>query len=392
MQIRWLPGIGEIAAAQWNAIAPDYPFLRHEFLQALESTGCVAPATGWTPRHLAIYEGEELVAAAPLYAKSHSWGEFVFDFSWARAFEGRGIDYYPKLVLAVPFTPATGPRLLLHPAWPAVALQRVVLDAVVQLARAETLSSAHALFIDDALRETAHDNGWLLRSDCQFRWYNRGYRDYEDYLAGFSAEKRKKARRERRRIAELGIEFRTLSGSALDERSLQRVYDFHAATFHRHGHEPYLSLECFAALAATMGDSMLVKLALLRGEAVAAAVYFRSATTLYGRYWGAAADFHSLHFEACYHQGIEYCIEQGLQQFEPGTQGEHKLARGFEPVLTWSAHWIADAALRSAIAAWLQREAQAVRGYAAAAAEHTPFRHGERSDDPNRRLPPAGIP
>jgi len=374
LQWRTLRGVAEIDATQWNAIAPDYPFLRHEFLHALEQTGCASPETGWTPQHLAAFDGATLVAAAPLYLKTHSWGEFVFDFAWARAWESRGLAYYPKLLAAIPFTPATGPRLLLHADRDQAWLRSALLQAIAAQAQRQDCSTVHALFIDETLHEAAAQAGWLPRSDCHFQWHNHGYRDFEDFLAGFSADKRKKARRERRRVAEQGIEFITLQGAALTPALLQQVYDFHAVTFARHGHLPYLSLECFAALASTMGESMLVKLALHRGTPVAAAVFFRSATTLYGRYWGSAGDFHSLHFEACYYQGIDYCIEQRLQHFEPGTQGEHKLARGFEPTLTWSAHWIADPALRAAIASYLAREQGAVNDYAAAAAQHLPFR------------------
>lgn len=371
---RWLGGIAEIAAAQWNAIATDYPFLRHEFLNALETTGCAAPATGWTPRHLTLFDGEELIAAVPVYEKSHSWGEFVFDFAWARAWEESGLSYYPKLIIAIPFTPATGPRVLLHPRYDAAALLGQVLATLERQARARGISSLHALFIDEALATASTAAGWLARSDCHFQWHNRGYADFAAFLAGFSADKRKKARRERRRVAESGIVFETLTGSQLDAGLLACIYEFHAATFLRHGHLPYLTPECLQLLAVSMQDRMLVKLARQSGTAVAAAIFFRSATTLYGRYWGASGDFHSLHFEACYYQGIELCIELGLSRFEPGTQGEHKLARGFEPVITHSAHWMADARLRAAVAAYLRRERRSIDGYAAAAADHLPFR------------------
>jgi predicted N-acyltransferase len=257
--------------------------------------------------------------------QSHS-GRFVFDFAWARAWESAG-SYYPKLVMAVPFTPATGPRMLMHPAHDAARLQHQLLQAVVDLATARNLSSIHALFIDEPLRAAASDAGWLTRTDCHFQWHNRGYRDFDDFLATFAADKRKKARRERRRVSEQGIEFETLTERELDERLLARIHALHAATFIRHGHLPYLTVECLSAMAAGLGDALIVKLARRDGEAIAAALFFRSDTTLYGRYWGADAEYHSLHFEACYYQGIELCIGMGLQHFEPGTQGEHKLAR-----------------------------------------------------------------
>jgi hypothetical protein len=370
----FLAGIAAVDPAAWNALAGDEPFLRHEFLAALEQTGCATPATGWSPHHLVLGERAAPLLLAPLYEKSHSWGEFVFDFAWARAFESRGLAYYPKLLLAVPFTPATGPRLLCAPGPGAGQLRAQALAALRAEALARDRSSAHALFIDEPMRAAAAEAGWLLRQDCHFQWRQRGYRDFEDFLAGFSSEKRKKAKRERRRIAEQGIHFEFRPAHTLDEPLLARVYALHADTFSRHGHHPYLTRAALARLAATMGDAMQVALARKQREVVAMAVFFRSSDTLYGRYWGSAGDYHSLHFETCYYQGIEYCLRAGLTRFEPGTQGEHKLARGFEPAITWSAHWIADAALRRAIATYLAREAEAVADYAASAARHTPFR------------------
>ncbi len=228
--------------------------------------------------------------------------------------------------------------------------------AIAADARARGRSSAHALFIDEPLRAAATEAGWLLRRDCHFQWHNRGYGDFEDFLAAFSADKRKKVRRERRRSAEQGIEFQLLTGSQLDAPTLLRIHELHASTFLRHGHPPYLNAAFFQRVAAALGEAFIAVLALRAGETVAMAVYFRSADTLYGRYWGAAGDYHSLHFEACYYQGIDYCIRHGLARFEPGTQGEHKLARGFEPAFTWSAHWLADPGLRGAVARYLERE------------------------------------
>jgi predicted N-acyltransferase len=327
-----------------------------------------------------LYDEQGLAAAAPLYRKSHSWGEFVFDFAWARAFEQQGLAYFPKLVCAVPFTPASGPRLLCRPDLPAAALRLELLRALRAQAQARQLSSVHALFLDEAGRAACAEEGWLLRRDCHFQWHNRGYRDFAEFLEAFSAEKRKKARRERRRVLEQGIEFRTLDGTQLDAAMIERVYAFHALTFLRHGHNPYLNRAFFSQVARDLGPSLIVKLALSAGEPVAAAVFFRSEDTLYGRYWGAAADYHSLHFETCYYQGIDYCIAHGLKRFEPGTQGEHKIARGFEPAFTWSAHWIADATLRRAIGAYLEREGSAIEAYASAAEAHAPFRRGELNE------------
>jgi predicted N-acyltransferase len=321
-----------------------------------------------------MFDAGRLIAAAPVYRKTHSWGEFVFDFSWAQAYERNGLDYYPKLLCAVPFSPVNAARLLLHPELPQVALRERMIDALVARCAAQNLSSAHALFIDAAEREVFAGKDWLLRSDVQFHWHNAGYADFEAYLATFRSEKRKQIRRERRRCEEAGVRFSTIHGSELTPAQLRFVYEAHARTFHLHGHEPYLNLACFTEIARCLGDALMVKLALLGDVPVAAAVFMKSRDVLYGRYWGATGDFHSLHFEACYHQGIDYCIEHGLTRFEPGTQGEHKVVRGFVPSPTWSAHYIADARFRHAIGDFLQREHTAVAAYAGEIAAHTPFR------------------
>jgi predicted N-acyltransferase len=382
MQSRILSRIDDVAASEWNALAGDYPFLRHEFLAALENTGCANARTGWRPRHVIVRDAAGLAAAAPVYEKSHSWGEFVFDFSWARAAEQAGMRYYPKLVCAIPFTPTTGPRLLCRADASGGELRDRLLLEMRERAGASHASSVHALFLDEPSRVACEQQEWLLRRDCHFQWHNRGYGDFDDFLHTFSADKRKKAKRERRRVVEQGIEFRTLRGDELTDELLERIYAFHESTFIRHGHTPYLNVEFFARVARSLPDQFLVKLGMQGSRPVAAAIFFRSADTLYGRYWGAGADFHSLHFEACYYQGIDYCIEHQLARFEPGTQGEHKLARGFEPALTWSAHWIADPSLRRAIGAYLQREGDAIDAYATQADEHVPFRKGEITQPP----------
>jgi uncharacterized protein len=367
--------IDEVDARQWNALnGTNSPFLRHEFLAALEHSGCVGARTGWSPNFLTLSDSQGIAAAAPVFAKVHSYGEFVFDFGWAQAYNQLGRDYYPKLSVAVPFTPATGPRLLVRPGLDQAKTAAKLLDAIEALAAGNSLSSAHALFLDEAGREACERAGWLMRRDCQFHWTNRGYSDFGDFLGGFTAEKRKKANRERRRIAEAGITFDTFHGTDIDPRLLDRVYSFHRDTFLRHGHEPYLSRAFFTEICRTLGDSLMVKVAKHGGQPVACAIFFKSSDTLYGRYWGAAVDQHSLHFEACYHQGIEYCIEHGLSRFEPGTQGEHKVARGFEPTLTWSAHFITDRRFRAAVDDFLLREGAAIDAYAADIGEHAPFR------------------
>ena len=376
--------IDELGAGEWNALERGgVPFLRHEFLAALEHSGAVGEATGWQPLHVAVRARERLIGALPLYSKSHSWGEFVFDFSWAQAFERHGLSYYPKLVAATPFTPATGARFLVH----AGADRERVAQALLEGARdllAEH-SSLHVQFPTPPEAEWLAQAGFWPRIDCQFQWVNRGYSDFDQFLGGFTAEKRKKAKRERRRIREAGIRFEWRSGAELAPALWREVHALHALTFHRHGHEPYLGLAFFTELSRTLPGQPLVLLARAGATLVAAAIFFRGGDTLYGRYWGAAGDFHSLHFEACYYQGIEYCIREGLARFEPGTQGEHKIARGFAPALTYSAHLIRDPRFHEAIGRFLAEERVAVAAYAAATGEHVPYRAAERA----LTLPPA---
>jgi predicted N-acyltransferase len=369
---RSIQGLG---AQEWNALrAAENPFTRHEFLAALERTHCVGPGSGWEPRYLTLRDAGGLRGAAAAFVKRHSFGEFVFDFAWAKGYERLGRRYYPKLTLAAPFTPATGPRLLVRADLDYGQVAARLLAELEQHTTAHGLSGVHALFLDEAARQACAQRGWLLRRDCQFHWRNHGYGSFEDYLATFTAEKRKKARRERRRVAEAGVHFETRMGDELDAALLDRIYALHRDTFLRHGHEPYLTRTFFSDIAKSLPQALMVKLALHGRSVVAAAIFFRSREALFGRYWGAAADYHSLHFEACYHQGIEYCIEHGLRHFEPGTQGEHKVSRGFEPTLTWSAHYIADADFRAAISEYLTREGAAVEAYALEVQSHVPYR------------------
>jgi uncharacterized protein len=366
--------IDRLDPREWNALTGGNPFVRHEFLAALEHTGCVGAATGWEPRYLALHDEHGLAGAAAAFVKTHSYGEFVFDFAWAQAYERLGRRYYPKLTLAIPFTPATGPRLLVRAGLDAAAVGAQLLAQLERHGAAHGLSGVHALFLDERARAACAQRGWLLRRDCQFHWTNRGYASFDDYLESFTAEKRKKARRERRRVAETGVRFETRFGGELDEPLIERIYALHRDTFLRHGHEPYLTRAFFAEVARRLPQALMVKLAVHGRTVVAVAIFFWCQEALYGRYWGAAADYHSLHFEACYHQGIEFCIERGIARFEPGTQGEHKVSRGFEPTLTWSAHYIADRQFRSAIAEYLKREGAAVESYALEIQEHVPYR------------------
>ncbi len=372
--------ISEIPDDDWDALAgPDYPFLRHAFLDLAERTGSVAPDAGWTPRHLTLRDGKRLRAAMPLYEKSHSWGEFVFDWAWARAYEQAGFAYYPKLVSAVPFTPAPSTRILRADANDGEALELLV-GAAVRLAGDRHCSSLHILFPTAAEIPELERAGLLVRRDCQFHWHNRGYRDFDDFLATFTSSKRKKARRDRRRVAEAGIRFRRLRGTTLDGETWSVVYAFIARTFALRGSLPYFGRDFFEGLSRALPDNVLVILAERDEQPVAAAVFYESDTTLYGRYWGSAGHYDALHFETCYYQGIEYCIESGKRRFEPGTQGEHKVARGFVPVTTQSAHWLGHPEFASAIERYLDAEGRHVDDYIDSVGARTPYRAGKAKE------------
>lgn len=369
--------IAEIAADDWNRLCgTEYPFLRHEFLSLAEQTRCVSAEQGWTPRHLSITERGRVRAAMPLYEKSHSWGEFVFDWAWANAYEQAGLSYYPKLVSAVPFTPAPSRRLLLADTDDTEAAGRLI-DGAVELAMQSECSSLHVLFptADEiGLLESA---GLLTRKDCQFHWKNRGYRTFDDFLATFNSAKRKKAKRDRRRAAENGIQFRRLKGHEMDDSHWSIVHTLISRTFMRRGSLPYFNEEFFRSVGRQLPDNILVILAEKDANAVAAAVFFDSEDVLYGRYWGSNGHYDALHFETCYYQGIEYCIDTGKQVFEPGTQGEHKISRGFSPVTTWSAHWLAHPEFADAISKYLDHESRHVERYMAAVDSRSPYKSSD---------------
>ena len=379
MRINISTSITATDPAAWDALdAGGSPFLRHAFLEQLEATHCVGGATGWQPAPITLYDERGLAAAAPAYIKAHSFGEFVFDFSWAQAYTQHGLAYYPKLVIGVPFTPASGARLLVRPDLDAARMRSALIGAIREYAEANAFSSIHALFVAAADRAAFAADGWLARHDVQFHWHNQQYRDFDHYLEGFTADKRKKAKRERRRVTEAGIVFETLLGNDLQRKAVDEIYDLHRDTFLRHGHEPYLTRAFFRDLPAALGERFMVKRARSGDETVAAAVFFWSQEALYGRYWGATEQHHSLHFETCYHQGIEFCIERGIARFEPGTQGEHKVSRGFVPANTWSMHWIVDPRFRAAIGDYLRRESRHMDEYARDIEHHVPYRDARR--------------
>jgi predicted N-acyltransferase len=381
MQVRLerLTTLATTDAASWNSLAGDSPFLKHEFLLALEQSGCVGDGTTWQPCYIVARDALGLAGALPLFIKYDSHGEFVFDWGWADAYERAGRNYYPKLVAAVPFTPATGRRLLLRDGQQADVAQ-LLIEAARMTAEEIGASSLHVLFPTEPEREMLARSGFLTRKACQFHWANGGYGSFDEFLGSFTADKRKKAKRERRRVAEAGIVFEHLRGDEPAPKDWDAILEFYSRTFWRRGREPYLNRAFFAAIAASMPESLLVVLARQHGAPIATAICFRSSTTLYGRYWGSSADLHSLHFETCYYQGIDYCIREGLERFEPGTQGEHKVARGFVPQPTWSCHWLRDADFHRAVGNFLVREARHVDAYIDEVGEHVPYRRSERDD------------
>jgi len=366
--------MADIAATDWDTLATeqtDYPFIRHAFLATLETSACVSEQTGWTPEHLLIHRGTHLVAAMPMYRKTHSWGEYVFDQTWAQAYERHGSSYYPKLVTAIPFTPCLGPRLICAKTAKAALWPRV-LDAIRRYCDRESCSSWHLLFSDKP--ELLSGTGLLSRVDIQFQWFNPGFASFMAFLETMSSSKRKKIKRERRRVIEEGIKFRQLTGAGLNASVWSQFYLFYAATYLKRGRVPYLTQDCFEQWAESLPDQMLLVMAYHGSRPVAAALSFIDHKTLYGRYWGCLEEYHSLHFETCYYQGIEFCIEQGLQRFDSGAQGEHKLARGFEPVKTTSLHWIQNPDFRQAIGHFVVQESRYMEQYQQAASDALPFR------------------
>jgi len=385
-RIHTLESIEDVTPEEWNSLdSGGNPFLRHEFLAALEASGSACIGTGWQPKHLVLRRGGCVVAAMPLYEKGHSWGEFVFDHAWAEAFHRAGRSYYPKLVSCVPFTPVTGPRLLVGQDSPDQS-RDVLIRAAIDLCSETGASSLHLLFPNDDDVERLRPRQLMIRKDCQYHWKNRGYASFADFLSGFRSARRKKLLRERRRVAEAGIKFRVVGGTELDDAMLDQIFRMHAITFLRRGQRPYLNRDCFGRMRDSIGAAMVVVLAEKNGRPIACAVSFRSQGGLYGRYWGCEEYHDSLHFETCFYQGIEYCIDRGLDKFEPGAQGEHKLRRGFDPSVTWSAHWVSDPAFATAIGEYLDQERGWVDRYVIDARDKLPFHRdadgGTREDKP----------
>ena len=363
--------LSEIPAADWDALHDGRnPFVSHAFLSGLETTGCLREEWGWTPAHVALWEGDALVAAAPGYLKTNSHGEFVFDHAWAHAYAQHGLDYFPKWLGAAPYSPVTGPRLLARE----IAGQRALLGAIAGLTRDAGWSSAHVNF-HDADDDAGFGSDWLLREDIQYHWRNQaGWATFENFLDAMDHKHRKNIRQERRKVRDAGIGFRVVHGDEASEADFAAMHRFYLQTFAEYGNSPALTLAFIGHLARAMPRQLVIILAERDGEPIAGALCLRGGDTLYGRYWGASELAPGLHFEACYYQGIEYCLREGLTRFEPGAQGRHKIARGFLPTLVRSRHWIADPRFAAALREWCVQERGAVHRDLLQLQAHTPFR------------------
>lgn len=371
--------IADIPEPDWQRLAGRrHPFLRYEFFQALEESGCTTTATGWTPSYLVFRVAGDIRGVAPAWLKSHSRGEYIFDWSWAEAYERYGLPYYPKLLLAIPFTPSQGPRLLLAPDLRAQLTPETLHDLLDEVTRQSGAHSWHLLFPDaDDQQLLAHRDG-LHRIGCQFHWHNHGYQSFDDFLAALTSRKRKSIRRERRQVTEQGITFRVFHGRGIPDHVLSAFYVFYQATYFKRGQRPYLNKSFFELLQERLPEHLHIIMAVQEGEMIAGALFLAGETTLYGRYWGCLEEYDHLHFETCYYQGIELALELGLQHFDAGAQGEHKLVRGFEPVITHSWHGIQHPAFREAIADFTVEEAEHVQAYFEEARTLLPY----RSDGP----------
>jgi predicted N-acyltransferase len=373
--VRVVTRIADLPAEEWDACAGANPFVRHAFLAALEESGSATAESGWLPQHLTV-EGPDgrLAGAAPLYLKSHSYGEYVFDWGWADAYERAGGRYYPKLQACVPFTPATGPRLLVRPEADRHAVAGALIAGMVELAKRHGASSVHVTFPLEGEWRHLGEAGFLQRLGLQYHWENPGYGSFEDFLGSLASRKRKAIRRERRAVVESGIAMRTLTGAEIEPRHWDAFYRFYVATSDKKWGPSYLTREFFDRLGATMSENVVLVLAELEGEPVAGALNLMGDGTLYGRNWGSTGRFRFLHFEACYYQAIEFAIDHGLARVEAGAQGEHKIQRGYLPCETYSAHWIRDPGFREAVADFLRRERAGVRHEQNVLADFSPFR------------------
>jgi predicted N-acyltransferase len=373
---RIVSSLAEVGQPAWDALVgmqPDAnPFLSFAFLHALHESGSASPKTGWRPRYLTLWQADRLEAAMPLYAKSHSYGEYVFDWAWADAYQRHGLDYYPKLLSAIPFTPVTGSRLLARDP----AAQAALIRALSATQQHHEVSSTHILYPPEAQAQALQDAGFMLRSGVQFHWLNEGYRNFDDFLDTLERKKRNNIRAERRKVQESGVTFRHVAGkdaTEADWRFFKRCYDH---TYAAHYSTPYLNLDFFLRIGATMPQHILLVVAEQHGKPIASSLLIHTKHTLYGRYWGSLKEVPCLHFETAYYQPLEFCIANGIESFEGGAQGEHKMARGFLPQKTWSAHWLAHPAFADAIEQFLRRESGGIDSYIDELNERSPFKAG----------------
>lgn len=376
LRLEIVDGLHEVAPENWDALGGDRePFLSHAFLHGLEKHDCLGRRYGWFPQHVLLWQGQQLRAAAPCYAKTNNYGEFVFDWAWQSAWERHGQPYYPKLVIAVPYTPATGSRLLVAPdAADPNALRQELLTAAIAHGAQLGASGVHLLFAPAAEIACGDELGMVRRWGCQYHWSHSGYRDFDDFLDRLVAKKRKNIKRERRRVAEQGIVFQTLDGTTASPEHWRRFHRFYRDTFDRYMGIPTLSEAFFCTTGPALGRSVVLFEARQADTTIAAALCYRSHDTLYGRFWGCIEDLPDLHFETCYYQGIEFCIREGLQRFEPGAQGEHKIPRGFLPTPTLSSHAVLTPGFRSAVRDFCQREAELMQQQCNRLMEHSPYR------------------
>ncbi|HEY5776735.1 MAG TPA: GNAT family N-acetyltransferase [Xanthomonadales bacterium] len=383
MHCKFHASIADIPPSLWNGLFDsDNPFVQHAFLLALENSGCATAEKGWQARHMMLMDEDQPLAVMPLYAKSNSYGEFVFDWGWAEAYERYGLDYYPKLVTAIPFSPVAGPRVGVSPAAEPAAVFAALLDALHQLAEKHRYSSWHLLFpgrrLQAALLEKKEEGAFLHREAVQFHWYNRAYNGFDDFLATLRSSRRKNLKRERRMVAEQGITLQRKTATEISDEEWQGFFQCYMSTYRkRSGHDGYLNREFFDQLRESMAAQLMLVVARHAGEIVACSLFLFDSQRLYGRYWGALQEFSCLHFETCFYQGIEFCIEHGLREFDPGTQGEHKLIRGFEPVKSASYHWIADSRFRVAIADFLSHERRSTDRYKQQAETFLPYKKAD---------------
>ena len=372
--IKILDSIDSIAAQEWNALTAKHPLLRHEFLHALHETGCTSEAAGWTPQYLTLWEGELFLGAMPLYVKTNSYGEYVFDWAWADAYNRHGLDYYPKLLSAIPFTPCTGTRLLARDD----DARKSLVGAALGLAGEAKVSSLHVLFPTESEAQLLQQAGMMLRRSVQFHWRNQGYADFDAFLATMSHDKRKKIKQERRKVRDAGITFRHVEARDITPELWRFWNKCYSHTYRAHHSTPYLNLRFFERIGETMPDNLLLVVGSMQGDDVCASLCIHNGEALYGRYWGAIGYSPGLHFETCYYQPLEFCIARGIQLFEGGAQGEHKLARGFEPRSTCSYHKIAHPNFEVAIKDFLRRESEGIKAYTSELEERAPFKAGPK--------------